>query len=356
MSKKDLRLSEPAITPHLSFFQLLEAQDADYSNAVDFYDHIPKFLDTQRKRYWSYKDVTPKVSTEFSFNYKGTETTFVVTIKPGRITKNIGGKETDVLVYPSIQREESVYDALRKLATSENGAFFKEDLGTMFTLRMLQKELKRFNKTMSIPELTESLEVLRSAEIEIVSLAGEFKWKPSYLSNMALTTRKDILQDGQSNKCLVLFDSFVTNSVKQLEYREYNYAIAQSAKKPIAKYLIKRMDRRYKQASQGQFYPIKMSTVFKATFRKMDKKMSNNTRQMKAAIEEMKKLLRLEKVEIEPIKSLYDKRKTVDYLYKLYPHDRLVSDMKRFNKKYSIMKNRAALYEERQGSLFTEDE
>ncbi|MBU2714153.1 hypothetical protein [Zooshikella harenae] len=337
-TKTDLKEISPDFIKQLSFFKLLGAQDADYSNAVDFYDHIPKFVDNIQKRYWTYSEVKPQESTEFKYNYCGSETTFIVSIKPGRIIKDIDGKKTDVLVYPSIQREEPVYDALRKLATSDNGAFFDGELGTLFTLRMLQKELKRFKKTFSIPEIIESLQVLRRSEIEVSSIAGNFKWEPSFLSNLMLVSRQEIESAGSQIRCIAVFDSLVSNAVKALDFREHNYAIPQSVKSPIARYLIKRMDRRYKQASPDQPYVIKLSTVFKSIFKPIDKRMSNNTRYMNKAIEEMKEKRRVKDVEVEPVKHHTDKRKISDYLYKFYPHDDLISDMKRFNKKQASLK------------------
>lgn len=348
---KNLQNTEPLRPKQMALFELLEQQDINYSNFVDFFDSIPKFVDFGKKRYWDYATVKPSISTEFSFKYaanneKPQEKLFVVTLKPGRVKRKVNGTEIDVLVYPSIHREEAVYDALRKLASSGHGGFFETELGTAFTLSMLQKELKKFGKTYSLDEIKESLRVLRSAEIHVKAVDGSFEWEPSYLSNMALTNRKDYLKEGSDAKCLVLFDNLVSSSVKQLEFREYNYAIAQSTKNAIAKYLTKRMDRRFKQANKENSYQIKMSTVFKAIFREPDLKMSNNTRHMTAAFKEMQAKCRIKGYKSEAIKSEHDARKVVDYLYHIFPHDELIKDVKRFHAKYSIMKNKSVLYDD----------
>ena len=317
----------------LALFELLEPKDSGYSNFVEFFDNIPIFVDFGKKRYWDYSNVSPSITTDVKFNHEGRERTFVVTLKPGRITKKDG---TEALVYPSVQREEVVYDALRKLACSGHGGFYEDELGTSFTLKLLQKELKSFKKTYSIPEIKESLKVLRSAEIEIKTVDGSFEWQPSYLSNMALTSRAEYLEDGGEAKCMVLFDNIVSTSVKQLDFREYNYAISQATKHPIAKYLIKRLDRRFKAANDANTYSMKMSTIFKCVYRELDQKMSNNTRHMNAAIKEMMDKRRIKYAHSEAIKSPTDARKTVDYLYTFVPHEDMIQDMIRFHGKKSL--------------------
>lgn len=347
--KVKLQSIEPLRPKQMALFELLEQQDLNYANFVEFFDSIPKFVDFGKKRYWDYATVKPSISTEFKFKYSEDESSpgeklFVVTLKPGRVKRKVDGKEVDVLVYPSIQREEAVYDALRKLASSGHGGFFENELGTAFTLSMLQKELKKFKKTFSIDEIKESLRVLRSAEIQVVAVDRSFEWEPSYLSNMALTNRKEYLSEGSDAKCLVLFDNLVSSSVRKLEFREYNYAIAQSTKNAIAKYLTKRMDRRFKQASHENSYQIKMSTIFKAIFREMDTKMSNNTRHMTAAFKEMQDNRRIKGAKAEPIKHEHDARRVVDYLYHIFPHEELIKDVKRFHAKYSIMLSKSDIY------------
>ena len=317
----------------LALFELLEPQDINYSNFVEFFDNLPLFIDDANKRYWDYQNVKPSLSTEFKFRYEGVEKLFLVTLRPARVVHN--GDE--VLVYPSIQREQAVYDALRKLANSGSGGFFGGELGAAFTLQMLKKELAKFKKTFSLAQIKESLNVLRDAAIKVEAIDASFEWSPSYLSNMALTSREDFLSDSNDSKCVVLFDNLVSTSVKKLDFREYNYAIAQSTKNAIAKYLIKRMDRRYKQASKESPYEIKMSTIFKAVYRKLDPKMSNNTRHMTTAFNEMTKKLRLSNVKLKAIKSDLDARVTIDYLYTLYPHDELIKDIKRYHAKKKIM-------------------
>ncbi len=344
-SQKSSVLTKAEHTKQMALFELLDSDDINYANFVDFFDSIPKFADTGNKRYWDYSSVKPSITTEFVYsNPKKQRKTFVVTLKPGRVRINKDGVEVDVLVYPSIQREEVVYDALRKLASSGYGGFFEDELGTSFTLSMLQKELKKFSRTYSITELKESLRVLRSAEMHVKAIDGSFEWEPSYLSNMALTNRSEYLSEGGDAKCLVLFDNLVSSSVRKLEFREYNYAIAQETKSAIAKYLTKRMDRRFIHARPDETYDIKMSTVFKAIFKELSPKMSNNTRHMTTALNEMKRKCRIVDYESTPIKDERDSRKIVDYMYTLYPHDHLIKDMKRFHAKSNIMKQKAETY------------
>lgn len=348
--EKEIAETEQLKSKQMALFELLEPQDINYSNFVEFFDNLPLFVDDAQKRYWDYQNVKPSLSTEFKFKHDGAERLFIVTLRPARVVHN----DEEVLVYPSIQREQAVYDALRKLASSGSGGFYGEELGTAFTLQMLKKELAKFKKTFSLSQIKESLNVLRSGEIKVEAVDGSFEWTPSYLSNMALTSRDDFLNGANDSKCIVLFDNLVSTAVKRLDFREYNYSIAQSTKSPIAKYLIKRMDRRYKQASVDLPYQIKMSTIFKAVYRKLDSKMSNNTRHMTTAFKEMVAKLRICNVEKEAIKSDTDARVTVDYMYTLFPHDELIKDIKRYHAKRKIVQNKNKIISDqpyRQSSL-----
>lgn len=336
---KNIKEMESTKSKQMNLFELLEPQDINYANFVEFFDNLPLFIDDSRQRYWDYQNVKPSMSTEFKFTHEGVQRLFLVTLRPARVVQNTTGDE--VLVYPSIQREQVVYDALRKLASSGSGGFFGEELGALFSLQALKKELKKFKRTFSIPQIKESLNVLRSAEIKVVSIDGAFEWQPSYLSNMVLTKREDILNGSGDSKCVALFDNLVSTSVKKLEFREYNYAIAQSTRNPIAKYLIKRMDRRYKQASLDKPYQIKMSTIFSAVHRKFDNKMSNNKRHMVAAFKEMIFKCRVKDYQEEVITN--DNGKTVDYRYTIFPHQELINDVKRFHAKRSLTMRKNAV-------------
>lgn len=327
----------------MDIFELLENQDNAYSHFVELYDNIPKFVATGKKRYYEYSDGVTSKTTEFEFPYQDRKQRFIVTIKPGRITKVINGEEREVLVFPSTQREEPIYDALRKIACSGHGGFYKDELATQFTFKAIQKELKRFNKTMSLDEVKECLLVLRSAQMEVKTIDKSNVWLPSYLSNMGLSTRRHFETQGADAKCLVLFDSMVSSAVKNIDFREYNYLIAQKVKHPIARYLTKRIDRRYKQASDTEPYTIKMSTIFAGVFLSLDKKMSNNTRKITAAMEELKRERRISHYHAEPMKDWLDSRVIRDYKYHLFPHQDLVTDMMRFHAKKTISKQRKAL-------------
>ena len=117
MSNKNIE-KKSLMTKQLFLFQLLDQQAINYSNFVHFYDNIPKFVDLGRRRYFSYDEVKPKLSTKFSFN----NDEYIVTLKPAQIEHE--GKS--VLVYPSVQRDQAIYDALRKIATTTDGAVFGE--------------------------------------------------------------------------------------------------------------------------------------------------------------------------------------------------------------------------------------
>lgn len=340
----DLPGLEPARNDQVKLFSLLEASDADYNHFVTFYDAIPKFIDQGRRRYLDCRDPNSPTSMQAEFNYRvgpgQSPRRYIVTLRPASITVEENGHKKDVFVYPSIQREEVVYDALRKVSTAGQGGLYGPHLGASFTLSQIFKELKRFNKTMSFDEIKESLRVLRGANMEVRSLDGEFEWEPAYLSNLALVSRKRYERDGKDARCVALFDSMVTEHVHKLEFREYNHAVSMEIKSAIARYLVKRMYRNYTHATPDKPYNIRLSTVFREVYRPLDPKMSNNVRFMTAAFKELESERVIKYVDKKPIKDSLDGRKTADYHYTIVPHEDLISDHKRFHAKARQVQHR----------------
>ncbi|MGI8545365.1 MAG: hypothetical protein ACR2MD_18060 [Aridibacter sp.] len=116
----------------LKLLELINPSEKDYSNTIELYDFIPKYVWGKAERIQG-KFLEP---IEREFNCRGQS--YQVRIAPARI-KDADGISRDY--FPG-KREELVEDALRKIATAGQGIFLDDEAGVTFTLYQLQQELK----------------------------------------------------------------------------------------------------------------------------------------------------------------------------------------------------------------------
>lgn len=110
---EDFKQSKPL---QLTLFEMVLPEDKDYSNTIEFYDFIPKYVCGKVKRI----DGEFLRELEREFICKGNK--YTVTIFPAKI-KESNGKSRDY--FPS-RREELVEDALRKIAVEGQSLYLDE--------------------------------------------------------------------------------------------------------------------------------------------------------------------------------------------------------------------------------------
>ncbi|MDW2372420.1 plasmid replication protein, partial [Vibrio sp. 1078-1] len=140
-------------SPQMSLFEIIEspAKKDDYSNTIEIYDALPKYIWDQKREH---EDLSNAVVTR-QCTIRGQH--FTVKVKPAIIEKDDG---RTVLIYAG-QREEILEDALRKLAVNGKGHIIEGKAGVMFTLYELQKELSKMGHGYNLNEIKEAIQVCR---------------------------------------------------------------------------------------------------------------------------------------------------------------------------------------------------
>jgi len=220
------------------------------SNAIDFWDSIPRYSVTRRQQNLLRDKKTgtlPKFVLRFCF--KGE--TFKVEISPAKIDVSRGTDEDipdnevyDTLDYYPSNREELVEEALRKIACRCSNGFMKikpvETCGVVFSLYELLEELSNSGHEFSYRQITESLNILNSAHIKISSEGNAKSTKgmisSTYLPTLAAVSRSDYLAD-TSSKWLVCFHPFVTEGIAMLAYRQFNYKLTMELSTQLSRWL-----------------------------------------------------------------------------------------------------------------------
>jgi len=143
-SKKfeQLEVSRPL---QLTLFDLEQDEDS-YSQSIELYDFIPKYVWGKVER------VNGKFLDSLKREFECRGRKYLLTLMPARIEVGDEFKE----FYPS-KREELVEDALRKLMTERQSLMLDGEAGIAFTLYQLQKELKEKGHSYSYDELKDAI-------------------------------------------------------------------------------------------------------------------------------------------------------------------------------------------------------
>ena len=299
------------------------AEQNQLSNTIELWDAVPKYyINRRRQEKLRQKGLLPTATRDFIF--KGQHLT--VKIRPARITVDSQDRE----FYPAA-REELVEDALRKLACNPGNGYMENDRsGVSFTLYQLRKELKKRGHTLSYYEVTEALDILSSSTIEISPLNGKALYKTSPLTSLVGVSKDDLKTNPQS-RWYADFSILVTEGIKQIKYRQYNYGLMMSHKGQLARYLHKRLAHNYVQASLLCPFTITMQGVARDSGLLEYKKENDNRRKLENSFQELITVKILMRYETEEIRG--QRQSLVDLKYNLYPSVEFINDVKRANKR-----------------------
>lgn len=297
------------------------------SNTIELWDAVPKYhISMRRQNTLRTKEGFLPIASH-DFVYRGKD--FTVQIMPALL--KVDGK--DKAFYPSA-REELVEDALRKLACKKGNGYFATDRsGIAFTLNELRKELKKRGHTFSFYEVMESLEILSSTTIEIFPLNGKALFKSSPLTCLIGVSKEDLLNDPKA-RWYADFSPLVTQGIKKIKYRQYDYALMMSHTHQLTRYLHKRLAHNYIQAGILKPYNISMTAII----RDSGLLQSYETRIKRVKIEEA-----LNELVEAKILMRFDKEETrgprnalIDIKYSLMPHPNFIAAVKRANKRLQM--------------------
>ena len=317
----------------LSLFQdfLCNSQDerSSLSNTIELWDAVPKYYISKRAQEDLRKDgFLPTIEKKFVFR----KTEMTVTLRPARLT--IDGKDKEF--YPSA-REELVEDVLRKIACNAGSGYLDgERSGVSFTLHQVRKELSEQGRTFSYYEVVESLKILRRSSLSISSADGKSFYETSPLTALAAVSREELNANPES-RWYVDFSALVTEGIKQIKYRQYNYGLMMSLKGQLTRYLHKRLSHNFTQASLLSPYTMTLSSVARDSGLLDCKKMNDNKRKFEGSLGELIKENVLMRYETEETRG--PRNAIVDIKYDLFPDHDFVSETKRSNKRLSIIED-----------------
>lgn len=271
---QDYNLTQPG---QLSLFQFLEesdAQAANYSQTVELYDFMPKYVWDRRSESEA-ANTLPVVMREFEC--RGVKR--LLAIHPAGMI-NPETRETKYF-YPGA-REQVLEEVLRKLAVDGSGRFFDNQAGIAFSIYQIRTELEKHNHTTSHNQIRESLDILALTRLELISDNNKKdKVIFSPIENLGISG------EGDETQTFVVFSPFVTQSILQTSFRLYNYTQVMSYRSAISRQLHKRMAHHFTQASIATKYSILLSTIIKDFGLTPQKRVQTNLKDVEKALVEM---------------------------------------------------------------------
>lgn len=287
MAKKQKKFEDfsKSSPKQLSLFQFLEESDSQalstgqqkfsqYSQSIELYDFVPKYV-------WGKVERINNVflpPLERDFEYKGVRRKIV--IHPAGIVD----KDTKVSKYFYLgRREEIIEEVLRKLAIEGAGVFLDGQAGVAFSIYQIRKELELHNHMMSYYQVLESLKILALTRLELIN--PENKKETIIFSPIE---NLGISGEGEETQTYVIFSPLVTNGIKNLKFRLYNYDQVMKYKSVIARQLHKRMAHHYRQASIANKYSIYLTTIIRDFGLTRQKYLRTNMLDVEKALVEMK--------------------------------------------------------------------
>jgi hypothetical protein len=321
----DYQQSKPS---QLQLFEIIHPAEKDYSNTIELYDFIPKYVWGRVERIQE-KFLEP---IEREFECRGGA--YRVRIAPARV-KDSDGVSRDY--FPG-KREELVEDALRKLATEGHGIFLDDEAAVTFTLYQLHQELKRTGHSYSITQLKEALMVCVGTTLQLTDETGNDVLASSIFDTLGLQTREDWEGQGEKTRAFVRFNGLVTASIRNKTFRQFNYEVTMGYQNVVSRQLHKRMSHHFTQASFAQPYSIMISTVIRDFGLTAYAKLSHNLRDVETALKEMVEKEVLSKYELQKIFNAKRRNKLDDVKLILYPAQKFVGEVIRANAKQKEMK------------------
>jgi hypothetical protein len=340
------KIGDPPVKPtefeniQLNLFQNFlcntEEERERFSNAIDLWDSVPRYSVSRQTMNKARENGRFLENHTASFQYR--QRTYTCTISPARVA-DLDGNQRDF--YPSAN-EELVEDALRKLAADQHAGFFDRPnsrSGVVFSLYALREELSKRGHSRSYQEIVLALNILSKSIIEIAAQdagKGEAIAISAYLPSLVAVSKKR-LKDDPKAKWAAQFHPFVTGSIDQVTYRQFNYHLMMSHSTQLARWLHKQLILKYTFAELSKPFDMRYSTI------KRDSGLLNSYSRERAAIEALETAF--QDLQARDILSSYTRldntgprKKLLDVVFKIWPSIAFVREVKAANKRQAVAK------------------
>lgn len=322
----EYKKTKPEQLDLFSFNNVYIDKREQYSNTVELYDIVPKYIHDDVEKYRTKEGLLKPITRNFKFKKQD----MILNISPAYLF------DKEKAFFPS-QREEIIEDVLRKFATdSERNEFLDDRLSVKFSLYDLWKELKKIKHEYNYLQIRESLEILSKTNVEIKSMDGKISFSSNMFETFGQVNVNTSSDDNKSSNTeeysknviyFVRFNSLVSESIKNKTWRVINYEQCMKYRKTISRWLHKRISHMFLVGNIETPFNILLSTIIRDSGMKEYDLISGNIRQVEECIKEMIEIGSIDRYEIEKIFSKTKKNKIEDVKFYLWVSQSFYDDI-----------------------------
>lgn len=322
----EYKKTKPEQLDLFSFNNVYFDKREQYSNTVELYDIVPKYIHDDVEKYRTKEGLLKPITRNFKFKKQD----MILNISPAYVF------DKEKAFFPS-QREEIIEDVLRKFATdSERNEFLDDRLSVKFSLYDLWKELKKIKHEYNYSQIRESLEILSKTNVEIKSMDGKISFSSNMFETFGQVNANTSSDDNKSSNIeeysknviyFVRFNSLVSESIKNKTWRVINYEQCMKYRKAISRWLHKRISHMFLVGNIETPFNILLSTIIRDSGMKEYDLISGNIRQVEECIKEMIEIGSIDRYEIEKIFSKTKKNKIEDVKFYLWVSQSFYDDI-----------------------------
>ena len=281
-----------------------------HNRVFDMYDALPRFVLSWKRD----ADKGPRLLTFPNVQIAGQKVT--VKITPAIIAatesevdnaatgpQRIQGK----IIFPGA-REEIVEFTIRRLAARQIESMGyrvddkREHVTVKFTLAQLRNELAEHGHHYKAAEIAEALDVLAKSQIQLVgnvpeNIAEGYKWKAnqpySMLGDFRAIESTAADSTGAGTTYIVSLHPMAAAALLQGNYFDHNHPRTMQLHRPLARWLVKVMNLRFRQAERGNFtnkkgYNISLTRILTESGMLPHKRLRTSIERIREAVEELK--------------------------------------------------------------------
>jgi len=314
---------EPIKSLQYDLFGTFHSNDPDaVSNTVETWDAIPKYAINSKQA--AKLRTADGLSMPHDFSYRHSEGSYKLTIQPALIRQSNGSYKA---FFPG-PTEEVVEEALKKIFIERNYGIHdvqNSESWVRFTLRMVQKILKKQGRARSINQIKLAIQVMNKAVLTITKDGDEW-WSGSILQDLVTVGRAEYLEDRKAQH-IARLPLFISLGINRMKYRQFSFDRLLMLDPQLSRWIYRRLVNRYVQASMGNTYHLMYSTMANSGLL-AQASMKGNREKITEALEELvqKEVLLSYKAELQK-----DGRKIVDVKYTFTPHPTFVGEQKAAN-------------------------
>ena len=284
-----------------------------HNRVFDIYDALPRFVLSWKRE----ADAKGAKGITFS-NVRIGDQTVAVKITPAVVTdpkqaapptregapQRLSGK----LIFPG-PREEIIEFALRRMAAVQYADMKRrtgkdaDQVTVTFHLSELRGQLAEDGHHFKGAEISEALEVLALSKIQLsgdvpANVAEGYRWKSTQAYSMledlrVVEPKEGDTSEGDRASYFVSFHPLASAAILQGRFFDHNHRRTMQLRKPLARWLIKRMSLKYRQASRGgvvarEGYNLSLSRIIAESGLLPEKRLRDTVQRIRDAIHELK--------------------------------------------------------------------